>query len=542
MRLNSRRAKQLGLIIGVFAILVGLQVWHGTSSARKEFEKTRAELVAHGAKLTPAQLEPNHYTTNGNGGPLFFEAAARIIDPPTRFRPDGMIIHWADSRATAMSQTNWRSLIPVGEALATTKFPSLPYNGWNNIWVEDKWTEIESFVESNRDYEESLRQVVTNRFITPRYETTNDIHSYVSNLAACKGAFNLSRSTILFDLSRGNSRQAMAHLTDASTAVVKLGDDNRMLTHLIRVACGTLLIEPLWEALQHDDWTDAELAALQKQWEAMDFSGPAVPAFESERAHALEQWKLHQQDMSLFWDTHFKTNLPTAEDMFHLAITEVFSRPSQALIYLGDSLAIASWENQTSFSDGKWYLLNSQKDLDALRTRNRSLCWITTAGLYSHVPGVRSGIPVSFLFSQTWFPSFSIHVNRMIAMDARREIAVTAIALERYRLRHSEYPASLADLVPATLKSEPRDWMASGTPLQYERTLDGRYRLWSVGDNGVDDGGSYVPTSATRAGGVSHFLGWDRALDWVWPIPMLPADTENVVSKLREEWRARTSP
>lgn len=78
-------------------------------------------------------------------------------------------------------------------------------------------------------------------------------------------------------------------------------------------------------------------------------------------------------------------------------------------------------------------------------------------------------------------------------------------ALERHRLVHGSFPASLAALVPAFLPALPRDVM-NGEPLPYRRNDDGGYTLYSVAWNLQDDGGVIDPK-------VVH---WKKQADWVW--------------------------
>ena len=64
---------------------------------------------------------------------------------------------------------------------------------------------------------------------------------------------------------------------------------------------------------------------------------------------------------------------------------------------------------------------------------------------------------------------------------------VTELAIDEYRLERGHLPESLAELVPRYLPSIPLDPF-SGQPLVYRQRSDG-YLLYSVGANGVDDGG-----------------------------------------------------
>lgn len=62
------------------------------------------------------------------------------------------------------------------------------------------------------------------------------------------------------------------------------------------------------------------------------------------------------------------------------------------------------------------------------------------------------------------------------------------LALAAYRADHGKYPPRLADLAPKYLPKIPDD-LFSGKPLVYKPTADG-YLLYSVGENGTDDGGA----------------------------------------------------
>ena len=86
-------------------------------------------------------------------------------------------------------------------------------------------------------------------------------------------------------------------------------------------------------------------------------------------------------------------------------------------------------------------------------------------------------------------------------------MARVAIALERYHLTHGEYPESLDALAPQFLKQIPHD-IIDGQPLQYRRSSDGQFVLYSVGWNETDDGGVVGLNEDGRAD--------IRKGDWVW--------------------------
>gem|GEM_PF-6456325 len=93
----------------------------------------------------------------------------------------------------------------------------------------------------------------------------------------------------------------------------------------------------------------------------------------------------------------------------------------------------------------------------------------------------------------------------------RHEMLPIGLALELFRRQHGQYPERLAELVPMLLQSLPSDALANvEQPLNYQRA-DESARLWSVGKNGVDDGGRFGPAWNTSDMDFGLFFGPSRA-------------------------------
>ena len=103
-------------------------------------------------------------------------------------------------------------------------------------------------------------------------------------------------------------------------------------------------------------------------------------------------------------------------------------------------------------------------------------------------------------------------VPMSLRMFASAQTAVNeanlACALERYRLAHGRLPDTLEALAPEFIEEIPHD-VVNGEPLRYRLAADGQYLLYSVGWDGVDDGGSVKEMG-------NH---WDREGDWTWRYP-----------------------
>ena len=99
------------------------------------------------------------------------------------------------------------------------------------------------------------------------------------------------------------------------------------------------------------------------------------------------------------------------------------------------------------------------------------------------------------------------HYYSMTRLDA----GLAGLALREYRRRHGAYPNALAELVPETLPRTPIDYV-DGAPLRYRRSSAG-YLLYSVGENGVDDGGNGRRTSLNQLDIVFSSLEREESTD-----------------------------
>ena len=79
-------------------------------------------------------------------------------------------------------------------------------------------------------------------------------------------------------------------------------------------------------------------------------------------------------------------------------------------------------------------------------------------------------------------------------------------------------PPELAALVPAFLAAVPRDPL-DGQPLRYRSEPSGACLLYSVGEDGQDDGGDGQPASPADTP-----FRLSAGKDWVWPAAATPEE------------------
>ena len=118
------------------------------------------------------------------------------------------------------------------------------------------------------------------------------------------------------------------------------------------------------------------------------------------------------------------------------------------------------------------------------------------------------------LLSREILPAFNTVGEKVLQTQARLHQARFACALERYFLQHQRYPEKLNELVPAFIDKVLLD-PCDDKPMRYARSLAGRYKLWSLGFDGEDDGGRVIASPKDEP---SHpkLNARDYHGDWVW--------------------------
>jgi len=130
-------------------------------------------------------------------------------------------------------------------------------------------------------------------------------------------------------------------------------------------------------------------------------------------------------------------------------------------------------------------------------------------------------VPRRFILSKLLLPALDRAIHAATRCETQREMTVAAIALKRYQLRTGKLPPNLEALIPEFLPVLPIDYM-DGKPFRYHPNVDGTFALYSVGEDGKDDGGDPNPVQTWKKS-LSSFWSWD-ARDVVWPIPATPEE------------------
>jgi hypothetical protein len=249
----------------------------------------------------------------------------------------------------------------------------------------------------------------------------------------------------------------------------------------------------VWDGLALHAWNDSQLTQLQNQLGQIDFLSDYRFALQGELAGHVHDLPFLRRR---FGGAAFRVSLKEDAEN-HQPINPPFPWP---MGWLDSGMArLVRHERTAQFAvDVKNHRVYPDRARALKDDRNSAL-----------VEGCLV-LPWNFLFMEMSMDS-SNYASQVAIAQTVIDHSVIACALERYRLAHGAYPASLDALRPAFLASLPRD-VIGGAPYRYRALPDGAYLLYSIGWNEKDDGGTLVYEKKASAG---TYIDYDQG-DWVW--------------------------
>ncbi|HEX5397689.1 MAG TPA: hypothetical protein VFY06_01395 [Verrucomicrobiae bacterium] len=331
------------------------------------------------------------------------------------------------------------------------------------------------------------------------YDDENPAEILLPHLADLKRCNQVLRLRAIAELRNGQSEKALADVKLMLRLTDSIRDEPFIICQLVRSANFQITLQPIYEGLAEQKWSDAQLADLGSALSKQDFLAGYELAVRGERnAHLkiidwLEQKRSRSQQL-------LESEGSYNHDYYHDYMIGVISYLLPKGWFYQNEIALAQQEQQ-------WILpvVDDAKQTVSPKMAHQANQAIEMNGRHS--------TPFNFL-ALRFLPALGPFAKRAAYTQASVDLARTAIALERYRLAHGDYPESLDALAPEFIEKVPHDVIGGG-PLHYRLTSDGQFVLYSIGWNENDDGGVVVLNGPFgKSGGVNFNQG-----DWVWRYP-----------------------
>jgi hypothetical protein len=335
------------------------------------------------------------------------------------------------------------------------------------------------------------------------YDTDFPGDVLLPHLAALKSCSLVLQLRAIAELQNGQSEKALDDIKLMLRLTDSIHTEPFLISHLVRIAILQITLQPIYEGLAEHKWSDVKLAELDSELAKFDFLSDYDVAIRGERGldvGMIEFLRHSHNKFHVFADLTGESSGGSKIDWATVAL----------------SIGPSGWfdQNELHFCQfySKWYLplANDQEKTvspAAVRAADNAL-----------EPEVRHLTPENLL--EVWLlPALGNAVKKFAYAQSSTDLARTAIALERYRLAHDEFPESPDTLAPQFLEKIPHD-IIGGQPLHYRRTDDGQFILYSVGWNETDDGGVVETKVVGVTDRKSRTPIWDISQgDWVWRYP-----------------------
>ncbi len=503
------------IAVGIFLVLMAASLTVTMHvQPQYEVEAYKKFLRAKGEKLDLNEVLPPSVPPESNSVDAVEDAFRLFGSGPAKI-PDAM------------------RMVAPGKALIGWNQPDV--RGYASGDFTNTWDEFAREIEVNRPAIELLRQVLDRPELDFQLDYKRGFAIWMPHLISLKRSAQKLDATAIYDLHNGECGAAATNILTLLAIVHKSAPDGLLISHLVRIAMTSIAVTPTWEFLQAANDTDAQLAAVQKGWEQTGFLSDAENAFVMERARASAEIQKsrdsHEGFIGMFnMGTSPSGSSSTPGDWNWPEMLDNFTRGSRFAV--GEVLWRSSW----NYSDELGMLKSDQVILETLRTMrtNNSQFYkldydlmvsrLSSLGLTNASKAIFRVLNIpdwgAFFGDET---SLGNAVAKTLQIETARRVVVAAIALKRFQLKHGKWPETLGELIPEFLPSVPID-PYDGKPLKYHPNSDGTFLLYSVGEDGKDDGGD--PTNAASSGS-SLYWQLPTARDWVWPQPASPAEVQS---------------
>ena len=494
----------LGTVI-FLAIFIGVWLLDARVQPENAVEAYKKELLAKGEKLTLNEITP---------GPV----------------PDEQ--NSADTVNQALSlMSSGYNLLPGAMKMAA---PGKATPGWAQPDVRDydlrltnSWDDYRTIMGPNQPGLQMLQVLFQRPQLDFHLDYQVGYELPLPHLAGLKrGAQKLS-AAMECDLHDGDTAAAATNLCVVLALANGNSDERILISQLVRIAIANIGAADTWDFLQCSNITDAQLAMIQKNWEQLRFIAPMEKAVWFERAmtdQTIQKLRASSAEFDKFMGSIGSSISGSASASGPSSLRDLLDA---AQFKTGKAMWRLSWSyaEQLQSLQADQIIMETLRDMET-NTFYKPACDIMATRLSAldrtnAVPGVFRALGLeTFGWIFGFEGSLATSVRKVETMEATRRVVVTAIALKRFQLASGHLPEKLSELTPKFLESVPLD-AVDGQPLRYRRNTDGTFLLYSVGENGVDDGGD--PSGAT-----SLYTYWSnpKARDWVWPQPATAAEVE----------------
>ncbi len=338
-----------------------------------------------------------------------------------------------------------------------------------NEWSAETRATVAEYVRTNAPAIAKARDVF--RFSQFRYAVDFSFgpDTELSHLDYLKELARMVALRAALEAEKGRPDEWPEHVELLLRLATTLDDEPTIISHLV---CNTIIrmaVRTTERSLNQADPSDELCGKLQKAFTAVSRTNLLPQALIGERALTIPTFRLSWSEIQSFDQGH-----------------DAGSQPRERHRYSGKPTLIL-WLPGIFERDLNFYLCTMEKSISLA-----ALSFPESLGLTNHFEHAEEIAERKLYFlAGMSFPSISKIAVQQASTRAQVNLAITALALERFRQTRGQLPEALNALTPQFLHAVPTDPF-DGAPLRYHRLAEG-YVIYSIDVDGRDDGGREPP-------------------------------------------------
>lgn len=339
-------------------------------------------------------------------------------------------------------------------------------------------TEVLAFLRNRDDRYQELKSAALERphaRFPLRYE--KGFAMLLPHLSYLKDLAEVASLTTIAEIQAGQKDAAFRDMRFLLGLAEMAKEEPLLISQLVRMSVLKIAIEPLWEGLAAKVWTAPQLERLEGRLEKLDPLSAYSLGIQGERAVEINM-------------IDYLKKTRRAQKV----LGRVLETLSLQLLY---NFAPDGWFDQNKLRLARYYDDYALPAVDP--DERRAVPGKVAEAAEARQQEVFSrNTPYGFVAGEflTMVPA-----RRFAHHQTRLNLAGVACALERYRLDQGELPDSLDAVKKGYIESLPTDVMTGGS-LRYKRNEKEGFLIYSVGWDGVDQGGVAKEDSSEG--------------DWIW--------------------------
>ncbi|MEO6053585.1 MAG: hypothetical protein ABIP97_06195 [Chthoniobacterales bacterium] len=457
-RISKWSLALLVVLISLYALAYAWISW----SAKREWAQTKKELEGRGEKLSLADFIPPLIPDEDNmfNAPLFH--GLRNEKGKSKYRVEEL----AGAEMTLAARSSGSQAIPN-----LAKF-SQHWRKSENKNQSDAEIALKVFGEHPIFWEELFQATKKTQARFPvRYEQT-----YVALLPHIPEITLLCRLLYLRALAfmetgkPANAEQDILRIFQLSDTLEK---EPLLISQFVRMSDVSLAFSGIYEGIQRHVWTPQQLKSFEDRLAYEKFIESGLLALRGERGTINE---CLMQLLSNKWEAgKFLSNIEAVQnDGSQDEYTQWWS-------------IIIPWD--WAYYSMAFCSLQIQRTIDVfMHAGERGINRQNSPFPSINLNRVGYFKKIKYLFVGIFLPAIEDASKKFVKTQTQNDLARIACVLERYWIANGVYPEKLETLVPQYIQKLPQD-VAIAAPYHYRLNARDNFTLWSVGFDGVDDGG-----------------------------------------------------